>query len=49
MPPRFDAELVQMIRCPVTKSDLELAPDSIIEDLNRDLGEFRESNKGYTW
>jgi uncharacterized protein YbaR (Trm112 family) len=37
MPPRFDAELIQMIRCPVTKSELTLAPDSVIEDLNRQI------------
>ena len=45
MPPKFDAELIHLIRCPVTKSDLTLAPDSMIEELNRRIESGKVVNR----
>ena len=34
MPQSFDAELIQMIRCPVTQSRLVLASETVVAELN---------------
>ena len=36
--PVFSASLVQMIRCPVTKSDLTVASEQAVSDLNERIG-----------
>lgn len=34
MEPALDSELIKMIRCPVTQSELTAAPESLIAELN---------------
>jgi uncharacterized protein YbaR (Trm112 family) len=34
---KLDAELIQMLRCPVTGAKLGTAPTSVIENLNRQI------------
>jgi len=41
----FSSSLVQMIRCPVTKSDLTVANEQIVSDLNQQIGDRKLLNQ----
>jgi len=41
----FSSSLVQMIRCPVTKSDLTLASEQIVSDLNQQIEDRKLLNR----
>lgn len=39
MPAKFDAELIRLIRCPVTKTRLSEADNALIEQLNQQISQ----------
>ena len=45
MNPKIDSELLQMLRCPVTKSRLTSATSSDIENLNRRIQDGEIANR----